>query len=279
MTANLLKKSNSSDSGGFVSKIKKFFSKSSQKEYSNDFAKEKEVIAKYKARIEKENNVKQAKKTPIKFSIGNIKELAQNKMKGWQAPRMVATNLIQNEVVSYVDWSGRIRLLLVALLAPLLISVFTYIALVYLDVQARTKANILGAEIESLNKQVESAEKGIVEVDQFKGRLALIENLLDKHIYWTRLFVFLEKNILSDSTILGGFAGNTLGEYNFSIVSTAYSDVVEQIMVLRQNPLVESVEVSEARQGVVKFSESGQAAGVTYILKLKLDPRIFYNNE
>jgi hypothetical protein len=335
MSGNLLNTSEKNEKTGLMDKLKGFFNKEEHKEYSDDFAKEKEIIANYKNKLEKESRALEQndktieretldkkderadtklffktkktdtepvkkndepdkkKKTEIKkdkekkedknpdkkkakFSFANIGNIARQKTNAWQAPKMVTTNLIQSEILTYMDWSGRIKFIISALVIPLFIMIFIYGGLIYWDIQARTEANVLGGEIDSLNKKVAVLEKNVASVDEFKGRLSLINNLLDKHIYWTKLFAFLESNILSDSQILGGFSGDINGQYNLNIVSTSYSDVPEQILVLRNNEQVESVEITEAKQGVVKAVEIEQNGAVTYNLKLSLDPRIFY---
>ena len=302
---------------GFLDKIKGLFAKEENKRYSDDFAQEKEIIANYKAKLEDNapalespdkpgkspeaklyakprpkpapeaappapaeagRQSEQDRKKPAKFSLPRISANIKKPDNAWQAPKMVTTNLIQSEIMTYVDWTSRIKMAALAVISPLLITFFLYLGLIYRDIQTQSQANILGTEIESISRQVEAAEKNVSEVDNFKAKLALIENLLDKHVYWTRFFAFLEQNILSEAVILGGFSGDTKGDYNFNITSPAYGDVLEQVMVLRNNSLVERAEILEARQGSSPAGAASPQAAISYNLKLKLDPSLFYRS-
>lgn len=206
-----------------------------------------------------------------KFSLSGITGFAKDKP--WQGQKLIKTNLIQSEVVSFLDWSGRVKMLIIAVAVPLGLTLAAFVGLTVWDIKARTEAETLGGEIDSLSKRIDQAESNVESVDLFKNKLVLVDKLLDMHIHWTNLFAFMEENILSDSTIMGGFSGQLDGHYSFSIIGTSYNDVIKQLNVLREEELVDSASIKQASLSAGK--DAASVSGVSYSLELKLNPNIF----
>ena len=69
--------------------------------------------------------------------------------------------------------------------------------------------------------------------------------MLKHHIYWTNFFQFLEENIMTDVYLMGGgFSGNTIGKYSFSVIGDSFSTITNQIKVLKNNKDVYEVIVN-----------------------------------
>ncbi len=274
----------SSDGGNFWSRWRK----KKEKVEADNFRKEKEKVASYAKIVKKEKDERNRVKQQI-----DAKELEKNKKNlsekigakfktvanGWQASGILKTNLVENEVTTVINWKKNIIILSSVLGVVVLIIVVLYGGLIFWERSALQKEEALDAEITELKKAIAETKIKMKEVDAFRERLQLAGNLLDKHIYWTNFFSFLEKNILPDVYLTADFSGTPEGEYSFSALTTNFSRLADQIRFLRANKNVISVSVDGGKlvsDGSGSVSGAGMVDMIEFILNLKIKPEVFY---
>lgn len=290
------KKDNPSKGSGLFSKLKGLISKSAPTGIqSDDFRKEKKVLGDYKdlvkseqARrkepfpVEPEKKSSKEEEMPDKhkkldFKVakkGIIKKLSNTDR--WKAPQIIKTNLIKGEVTTIVDWNKNIKVLIPSIILPIVVIALLYGALLVWEKQAEQRSEALGGEIEIISQQIRQTEKGVVVVDAFQKKLSLVSQLLDKHIYWTNFFKFLEDNLLTESYLLGGFSGVPDGNYSLGIFGKNYESIANQVRVLEANEQVKMVSVSGGSLAQIAADDEEQAVGVNFTLDISLDPEIFH---
>lgn len=229
-------------------------------------SKEKEAVP------EKKNNISlsNAKKAVMKTFLSSG---------GWKSPKIIKTNLIQGEITTIIDWSDKKFFMFYMLLSLVIIIGGFYFALLGWEYKSKHEAAKLGGVIAELEGQIKEAEKTVKEVDDFQQKLKFVSGLLDKHIYWTNFFYFLEKNIITKAVVLGGFAGGTGGEYAFNIKAGEYIDIFDQVRVLKNNDKVIDAWVLAGGQTIAtKLKEDEKEISekeVSFSLNVILKPALF----
>ncbi|MCK5212060.1 hypothetical protein KAJ89_05145 [Candidatus Parcubacteria bacterium] len=193
-----------------------------------------------------EENEKPEEKSAVSEKKSNISLLNAKKAimgtfsspGGWKASQIIKTNLIQGEITTITDWGEKKRLMFYLLSILAVIIGGFYFALLGWEYKSKHEATKLGGVIAELEEQIEEAEKTVKEVDNFQQKLKFVSSLLDKHIYWTNFFYFLEENILTKAVVLDGFVGGTEGEYVFNLKAREYVDIPDQVRVLKANDKV-----------------------------------------
>lgn len=214
----------------------------------------------------------------------NIVEFFKQKLRGflasrktvWEAPRIIKTNLIKGEVTSYFDWKNSFIVLFKYLLISFLSLAVVYVALVFWEMDIKKRGVGIKDEVDTLNQTVIEKESKIKEIGLFHQKITVAEALLDKHIYWTNFFDFLENIMLEDVYIVGGFSGNTGRTYSFSAVAKDYDTLAAQMLVFENSKDIESVSINGGTAVVSgDIDKSGQNASVNFKFSLTLRKGIF----
>lgn len=184
----------------------------------------------------------------------------------------VKTNLIKSEGVTYFDWKEKTKVLVINLLLTFVILGIGYGYLEYRETGVTQKSEGLNEEINRLKEEITLLEGEAEVVDDFQKKVEIVDELLEKHIYWTNLFDFLEDNLLSDVYLDSDFVGNVDGEFNLSSVGKNFTDITNQSRVMRQSDKVINLSVDS---GEAIAGEEGRQE-VEFSLFIKFDPEIFY---
>jgi hypothetical protein len=210
---------------------------------------------------------------------GNIGSVIKDKLKTlspnkWKAPKILKTNLIKGEVTTFFDWKKNLKVLAVNIFIACSIIVIIYGGLAFWEIRANQQRELLFSEIEEIKQKIIKIESEIKEVEIFQKKIELASLLLNKHIYWTNFFKFLEENTLSSVYYTGGFSGDIDGEYILSAQANSFSTIADQAKVLRANDKVLSVSVSSGN-----LASSGGVGGggstVGFSLELSIKPNVF----
>lgn len=187
---------------------------------------------------------------------------------------ILATDLIQREVVTYFNWKKNILILSGLILLDLLVLFSVYQGIIYWEKNQKEEVEIINSKLDEVNVQVAEAEKNLDEINNFQNKLDQVKYVLDHHVYWTNFFDFLEDNILKDVTFSGGFSGKTDGKFTFSAETKDFYVLSEQLRHLKENG---KVLLAYSNGGAVggKFGESS----LGFNLEIVLDPSIFYNKQ
>ena len=200
----------------------------------------------------------------------------------WKKAKILETNLIKGELASFFNWKKGILVLIFYFLFSGLIVAGFYGGLLLWEKQRESLKLEYSGKILDLEEQViKPLEEEAKKILTVKEKIKLAKSLLDRHIYWTNFFKFLEDNTLTDVYYTSSFAGDTNGEYSFSARTRNFKMILDQVNIMRGNDNVEKVIVSG---GSVKSSGSieqgggdGQSdvGGVDFKLELTINPNIF----
>jgi len=189
---------------------------------------------------------------------------------------IIGTNLIKDEVITFLNWKKSIAVLLGFAITSGLIVGAIFVSLVYTEKQKRESNQLILKDFNQLNDQIKNIEKEIDKIFLFQRRLELASQLFDQHIYWTNFFDFLEKNIIDD-VYLFGFGGDTKGQYDISAQAKDFRAIAKQIKALRANNQVQEVRANggSAISAVEDAGDIKKAKGVDFSLKINIDPQLF----
>lgn len=253
-------------------KIEQIFKKKKAVEKKNN----KEILAESKEIFDKEKSERKAYAGGGNTASENLKnEYSEDKNK-WKGVKVIKTNLIQDEVTVFVDWGGHLKQLFFYLFVIFLLIAAGYGGLVYWEMRASQEKEVKSVEIEDLKNKIIRLSKDVKEIQDFQKQLALANSLLNRHIYWTNFFEFLEKNTLANVYYNGGFSGNTEGKYSFAATTDNYKTISDQMAVMRNNPNVINVSINSGTQSTGKKTEdkAGETT-VSFQMSLDLDTGIF----
>lgn len=201
----------------------------------------------------------------MKLKLDSLGESADN----------IKTNLLQDEATIYIDWKKNGTKLVLNILVSTVIIGLAYGGLMYREQRAAAKEQGIDKNIQTLSKQLESAAADVKEIDLFQKKLTLVTGILDKHVYWTNFFAFIEKTILDEVTYSGDFSGSTEGAYSFAATADSFQTVENQVKVLSANKLVKKVSVDS-----LAFVAGGEASGmniptVSFTIAIEVDNKLF----
>lgn len=148
-----------------------------------------------------------------------------------------------------------------------------------------TNINEINNQIAISDIQIRSYDAMQDEVKDLQAKITNVKTLLNKHIYWSRLFSKLEQHTTPD-VYFTSLTADVNGSINLSAVGRNYNAAIKQLMVYNQaDDFVSSVTIS----GITfrTSSASGAAASqpatsvvadppVTFTVDLKVLPDIFY---
>lgn len=183
---------------------------------------------------------------------------------------IVATDLIQEEVVNYFNWKKNLLVFLVLIVLDCLLVFGAYKLVLFWQEQQESVIQKANTDLKELDNQVVSSEANLKNVELFAKKLDYVKFLLAHHIYWTNFFKFIENNTLSDVLYNSGFSGSTNGNYSFQARTKDFRYLSEQINLLRKNSQVVSV-----------YSGGGSVGkdDLGFSLELNIDPKVFLSQD
>jgi hypothetical protein len=280
---------NNSKIFGFLNKI--FSSKKlTNKDLANSkFKNNKEIIADYGDAVNDEKKIRKNYNNISDRENNNVHENAQEKSfqselsdnNRWKAPKILKTDLIKDEVTIFIDWKKNINNILINSALAVVIIIIAYFGLGLWGKSSAEQVKTLDNEIANLAQKIIKSNEEIKKIDDFQKELSLAGKIIDQHIYWTNFFNFLEKNTLPEVSYSGGFKGDTVGNYNFSVAAPNITSLVDQIRVFKADTAnVLTVDVSKAvlSGGTENAQSENKTSGSISIessLMLTVDPKIF----
>lgn len=171
---------------------------------------------------------------------------------------MVDINLIPKEykkrgisLVGILSKTGGIALGL------LILSLLVYGGLFFYQKNIQKELNGITQEITNIESKRDSAkEKLIVEADK---KLNVVENLFKEHFYWSKLFLKIEELVDINVYFTESKFSFESEKVNISLSGNArtYTSLAQQMVSLKEDPLVEKVVVSDIalnENGGIKFN-------------------------
>ncbi|OGF23618.1 hypothetical protein A3H66_02490 [Candidatus Falkowbacteria bacterium RIFCSPLOWO2_02_FULL_45_21] len=187
------------------------------------------------------------------------------------AVKVLETNLIKGEIITFFDWRKESVGLIKAVLIPVFLVCLIYFGLVYYQKYNQTKIEAQARELNELMENIKQEEPSFKKIIEFQNRLSLVSKIFAKHIYWTNFFKFLEDNTIKD-VFFQGFSGDTGGDYSLNAVASRFSDISEQVNLLAENPKITSVETAG---GKLASGGVGAKSGVAFNLSFSILNSIF----
>jgi len=270
---DLIKKEINNKEKSFFKRIFNFL----HKEEKKDFQSKKELISKQAEEIKREQN-KKINQNKQRKDIAEIvqEKLKENKIKIDDGGTL-KTNLMDGGPTILVDWKRIFLFFIFSLSIVALIISFLYMFLLFKRQKESLKGDELTEEIKFINTKIKKERKDIEEIDRFQDKLLISKNILDKHIYWTQFFKFLEDNTLENVYYLDGISGNIEGTYIFKAISDSYRNITEQLKVFNSIDIVEEARVNSGNMQDKKTNnEEVKKKQLSFDLELKVKPEIFY---
>ncbi len=194
----------------------------------------------------------------------------------WQSQPALETNLIEKEMVFFFDWQENALIAIIGLVSTVFLLALGYSGLVYWEKSHFDKIKELENSYSELDRKIILEAKTINEIIDFKNKSSLVGELLNKHIYWSNFFNWLEENTLAD-VYFQSFSGDISGNYKLSAQARNYYTVAEQLNFMEANNLNKGIlnytKVQEVGYG---RAELGAISGANFILEISLNPDIFY---
>jgi hypothetical protein len=198
----------------------------------------------------------------LKFDSGSSR--------GKDSSRVLEVNLVKGEVVKFFDWQKGILIVLVAIFSTTAVisGIYWGISLWGANNQGLQNGDYL-QQYYKINKQITDLNPQVDEILALKTKLDQVNFLLQRHIYWTNFFSFLEDNTLSN-VYFSGFNGTINGSYSLLATTDNLNAIDAQIKKLLVNQNIKSAAV-----------DSGSVSGdqgkpsVAFSLSFTLDPKIF----
>lgn len=175
--------------------------------------------------------------------------------------RVLETNLIQGELVTFFDWRAKVIVLAGAILMPIFVIGAVYYGLLFYQKSAQAKNLAQEKKLSELEKNILQEESDLSQILAFQTKLKIVSQIFEQHIYWTNFFKFLEDNTIKDVYFIN-FDGDTSGNYVLAALAADYGSIAEQIKVLKSNKKITSVSVnggelaqeSKSDKSLVKFT-------------------------
>lgn len=154
--------------------------------------------------------------------------------------RVLETNLIKGELITFFDWRSKIGVTINAILIPIFIVGAVYYGLVFYQKNQRNENIIQAQKFIELEQNIKKEEPGLKEISEFQAKLKIVSKVFQQHLYWTSFFKFLEDNTIKDVYFVN-FDGDTSGSYAMDALTTNYSSIAEQVNVFRNNKKITAV--------------------------------------
>ncbi len=261
--------------------------KSNEKEAKPVVNKSEKLKKSIKAKDKKSENFKTKTQTtkqdsPLMFSANN-----------WNSAGVLETNLIDKSEFNFFDSEKKFKYIFISVLGAVLLVGILYLVLLFWENMELDKLKQRKAEIETLKTKVIKMEKTLSEPKKFQKELDTAVKLLDKHIYWTNFFNFLEQKTLANVYYQNGFSGGIDGKYNLLARTSDYLGIKNQLTFLAQDQRISKLFVDEVKNyeeiitpeiDLNNLNQSEEATtteviterGVEFDLNFNIDKEIFY---
>lgn len=175
--------------------------------------------------------------------------------KSWNKPSLTETNLASGRTTLYFNWS-RFWLSLIQWLVVTLFFIAISGSMLYLWQQKQRRQSLeVSQRFGRIDQLISLTENEAGNVLDFRGRLIVVNDLLNKHVYWSNFFSFLEKNTLPN-VFYQDFSGDTSGEYLLKARTDSFDSMAKQLKVFRR--AAEVIEVSSEGGEMIKVEEKNK---------------------
>jgi len=201
---------------------------------------------------------------------GFFKKLFAKNTKHTIGGHILATDLISGEVTAVFDWRKNLPVFIFWLILSGLILAGFYQGLVVWEEKKVAEANTNTEKFGALRIQIAQEERGVDEILDLQKKLEVIKKLLDRHIYWSNFFAFLEKNTLAD-VAFNNFGGDTKGLYNLSGMAKDFKTLADQLITFKADKMTTWV---GSKGGSASIDKTGDGS-ISFDLELWVKKELF----
>ena len=185
--------------------------------------------------------------------------------------RVIETNLMQGELVTFFDWRSKVMILVGAVLGPVLLIGAVYYGLVFYQKSNEAKNLAQAQKFAELEQNIAKEEAGAKEISGFEAQLKTVSKIFGQHIYWTNFFKFLEDNTIKDVYFIN-FDGDTSGNYLMDALAVNYGGIAGQVNAFKNDKKITAV---EAEGGETVSGDKASQSLIKFILNFTVAKSIF----
>jgi hypothetical protein len=224
--------------------------------------------------------------------IGNDSPMIFNN-NTWNNVGVLETNLIDKSDYSFFDTGKKARALSLGVLGSVLIVSLLYFGLLYWEYTELSRLKDEKVAIVDLESEVKKLELETKEAKQFQAKLNFATQIIDKHVYLTNFFDFLESKTLSNVFYSGEIELEFGTPHSFTTRTDDYESMKNQLMVLAEDKRIKSLSLGEVGSYGKKSEEPTPpidpnatstivslpvvSKGVEFVMDFELEKDIYYN--
>lgn len=236
----------------------------------------KSVLIDYRRVFDEEKNKKQPEiknhaAETVKSVQADKPEIVASAIAEEKNYKILKTNLIHGEIVTFFDWRSKLIISAIAVFVPVFMIAAAYFSLGFYQKNSRLKNSEQARIFADLEKKIAEEESGIGEMLNFQEKLKIVSQVFEKHIYWTDFFKFLEDNTIKN-VYFTSFDGDTSGNYIMEALASDYGSISEQVRVFKSNKKITFV---EAAGGETVSGDGENKSMVKFDLKFSILNGIF----
>jgi hypothetical protein len=193
--------------------------------------------------------------------------------------QFVGTNLIEGQEFLFFNWRKSASINIISIIVTLFLVAGAWWYALQVKQSQGVYTSPLKTQLEQAQDKLSVLTEQVEALAPLRRRAQLIQALLDKHIYWTNFFTYLEDNTLSGVYYLG-FEGDLLGEYGLKGRAPDFAAFVAQAQTWQQETrytkaaTIQSMQTVSAQQ--LRGDVSQQINVNEFELGLSVDTAIFY---
>ena len=180
-------------------------------------------------------------------------------------------NLVKDEINVYFDWYKNIAFLVVFVFLSFVLVGEVYLALIWWQEENNSTVSQEAGRFIELSEETKKIRGEAEEALTFQTKLNRANYILDKHIYWSNFFDYLERNTLENIQYIS-FEGDILGDFSIPAISDSFPSLGQQVYQLQSDPNTIKVSIDS---GEKLESEEENLEQVEFNINLKVDPVLF----
>ncbi|MBI5076764.1 hypothetical protein HZB94_00060 [Candidatus Falkowbacteria bacterium] len=179
-------------------------------------------------------------------------------------------NLISDDyaAVARLEFWRRIKVLMAIILIFCLICAACFFAIKIKRASLAKQFVDLSYAIDQTTAEINSFSMERAQAEKMKDRASVLKILLKNHLYWTKIFDFLEHNI-SANVYFTNFVAESKGNILLTGEVKSYSDIAKQLYIFENSELLKSAVVNSAGKKT-NVGAGPSAGGLKDILAGKL---------
>jgi hypothetical protein len=170
---------------------------------------------------EADNKNKEPKEPEKKDSKVNFfQKIFQSKREEDDNLKVLEADLVKDRVEVKFDWRKNLKVFLIFFSLAFIIVLEAYLLLFWWENQKVDESSYyLEKEISILSSKVDDLNEGYQSAKSFDDKTKVAFNFLNKHVYWTNFFSFLEKRTLKKHVYYENFSGDIKGKYSLPAIT------------------------------------------------------------